>query len=410
MSETLDVLLEKWSKVLDSEKVELISDQYKKKVTAQLLENQEQALNEAGEPTTKVGVPGSTSGIDNYDPILISLVRRMSPKLIAYDIIGVQPMTGPTGLIFAMKSKYADNSNPKSATEALHNEADTAYSGKNDGTAHSGTDPFGIYTTGDPLATSEAEGSDYWKQMTFTIDKTSVTAKSRQLKASYSPEIAQDLKAIHGLDAENELTSILSTEIITEINREVVRKLYATSKLGTAFTTTPGTFDLNADSDGRWSVEKFKGLLFAIERDANAIAIDTRRGKGNFIVCSADVASALSLAVKLDSAIALKNGLDVDPTGATFAGTMMNGRVKVYVDPYVTVDFYVVGYKGNNAYDAGFFYAPYVLLQLVKAVNQDTFDPIIGFKTRYGMVANPFTSLSDRSNSYYRISKVTNLQ
>ena len=407
MSNTLDVLLEKWDSVLENNKVDSISDHYKKKVTAQLLENQEKFLIETGEPVTKVGVSGSTSGVDNYDPILISLVRRMAPKLIAYDIVGVQPMTGPTGLIFAMKSRYADNSNPKNATEALHNEADTDYSGTG---THAGTDPFGTYTTGDPLATSAAEGSDNWNEMTFTIDKTSVTAEARQLKASYSLEIAQDLKAIHGLDAENELTNILSSEIITEINREVVRKLYATAKLGTSFATTPGTFDLNVDADGRWSVEKFKGLIFAIERDANAIAIDTRRGKGNFIVCSADVASALSLAGKLDNASALQNGLDVDPTGATFAGTMMNGRVKVFIDPYVTVDFYVVGYKGANAYDAGFFYAPYVPLQLVKAVNQDTFQPIVGFKTRYGMVANPFTTLADRSNAYYRISKVTNLQ
>lgn len=406
MTQTLDVLLEKWDSVLDNEKVETINDPYRKKVTAQLLENQEHALNEAGEPSTSVG----GGGVDNYDPILISLVRRMAPKLIAYDIVGVQPMSGPTGLIFAMKSRYSDNADPKLATEALHNEADTQYSGETGGTAHSGTDPLGTYTTGDPLATADAEGSDHWNEMTFTIDKTSVTAQSRQLKASYSMEIAQDLKAIHGLDAENELTNILSSEIITEINREVVRKLYAAAKLGTAFATTPGTFDLNADADGRWSVEKFKGLIFAIERDANAIAIETRRGKGNFIVCSADVASALSLAGKLDSAPALANGIDVDPTGATFAGTMAGGRVRVYVDPYVTVDFYVVGYKGANAYDAGFFYCPYVPLQLVRAVNQDTFQPIVGFKTRYGMVANPFTTLTARSNVYYRISKVTNLQ
>lgn len=403
MTATLDVLLEKWDTVLESDKVEKISDNYKKKVTAQLLENQEKALNEAGEPTSSVGA----GGVDNYDPILISLVRRMAPKLIAYDIVGVQPMTGPTGLIFAMKSKYDDNADPKLATEALFDEADTAYSGTG---THSGTDPLGVLQTGDPMSTAAAEGSDNWNEMTFTIDKTSVTAQSRQLKASYSMEIAQDLKAIHGLDAENELTSILSTELITEINREVVRKLYATAKLGTDFATTPGTFDLDADADGRWSVEKFKGLIFAIERDANKIALETRRGKGNFIVCSADVASALSLAGKLDSAPALANGLDVDPTGATFAGVMAQGRVRVYVDPYVTSDFYTVGYKGANAYDAGFFYCPYVPLQLVKAVNQDTFQPIVGFKTRYGMVANPFTTLAARSNNYYRISAVTNLQ
>lgn len=408
MTQTLDVLLEKWDAVLESDKVEKIEDHYKKKVTAQLLENQEKALQEAGEPTTAVGA----GGVDNYDPILISLVRRMAPKLIAYDVVGVQPMNGPTGLIFAMKSKYADNADPKAATEALHNEANTQFSGDSTGTAHAGTDPLGAYTTGDPMSTARAEGSDDWDEMTFTIDKTSVTAKSRQLKASYSMEIAQDLKAIHGLDAENELTSILSTEIITEINREVVRKLYSTAVLGSQFATTPGTFDLATDADGRWSVEKFKGLIFAIERDANAIAINTRRGKGNFIICSPDVASALALAGKLDSAPALANGLAVDPTGATFAGTMMQGRVRVYVDPYVTVDFYVVGYKGANAYDAGFFYCPYVPLQLVRAVNQDTFQPIVGFKTRYGMVANPFVgeAITSRSNNYYRISKVDNLQ
>jgi hypothetical protein len=412
MSATLDVLLEKWDEVLESDRVESITDHYKKKVTAQLLENQQKALSEAGEPVTAVG---DGTRVDNYDPILISLVRRMAPKLIAYDIVGVQPMQGPTGLIFAMKSTYESTKGSVTAgDEALHNEAKTEYSGKDDGTAHSGTDPLGTYTTGDPMSTQEAEGSDYWNEMSFTIDKTSVTAKSRQLKASYSMEIAQDLKAIHGLDAENELTSILSTEIITEINREVVRKLYFTATLGSAFATTPGTFDLNADADGRWSVEKFKGLIFAIERDANAIAIATRRGKGNFLVCSPDVASALALAGKLDSAPALANGLTVDPTGATFAGTMMQGRMRVYVDPYVTTDFYVVGYKGANAYDAGFFYCPYVPLQLVRAVNQDSFQPIVGFKTRYGMVPNPFvgdgTTIASRNNPYYRISKVDNLQ
>lgn len=401
MTDTLDVLLEKWDGVLESDKVETITDQHKKKVTAQLLENQEIALREAGEPATSV----TGNGVQNYDPILISLVRRMAPKLIAYDIVGVQPMTGPTGLIFAMKSTYDD----MSGAEALHSEADTQHSGDSTGTAHVGTDPFSTYTTGDPMATGRAEGSDDWDEMSFTIEKSTVTAKSRQLKASYSMEIAQDLKAIHGLDAENELTSILSTEIITEINREVVRKVYNISKTGAQFASTPGTFDLDADADGRWSVEKFKGLIFAIERDANAIAIETRRGKGNFLICSADVASALSLAGKLDSAPALKNSIDVDPTGTTFAG-VMSGNVKVYVDPYVTVDFYCLGYKGSNAYDAGMFYAPYVPLQLVKAVNQTTFQPIIGFKTRYGMVANPFTSLTAGTNVYYRKVRVTNLQ
>lgn len=411
MSQTLDVLLEKWDAVLESEKVEKISDHYKKKVTAQLLENQEKFLREAGEPSTSV----TAGGVDNYDPILISLVRRMAPKMIAYDVCGVQPMSGPTGLVFAMRSKYNDNADPKLATEALlaanatgENNVDTAYSGTG---THTSTDPFDVaFSTGLGLDTADAEGTTNWNEMTFTIDRTDVSAKARQLKASYSMEIAQDMKAIHGLDAEQELTTILSTEIMTEINREVVRKIYSSAKAGAAFATNAGVFDLTADADGRWSVEKFKGLIFAIERDANAIALDTKRGKGNFIICSSDVASALSLAGKLDSAAALQNNVDVDPAGATFAGSMMNGRVKVYVDPYVTVDFYTVGYKGQNAYDAGFFYCPYVPLQLVKAVNQDTFQPIIGFKTRYGMVANPFTSLNDRANSYYRIVNVQNLQ
>lgn len=397
--QTLDVLVEKWDAVINNEKIGNVEDNYKAKVTAQLLENTEKMLAEAGEPTNSV----TGNGVSNYDPILISLVRRMAPKLIAYDIAGVQSMSGPTGLIFAMRSRYTS----MSGTEALHNEADTDFSGTG---THAGTDPFGTYTTGEGLATADAEGSDNFNEMAFSIERTSVEAKSRQLKATYSMELAQDLKAIHGLDAENELSNILSSEIISEINRQVVRTVYGVSKVGAQFAGTPGQFDLDTDSDGRWSVEKFKGLIFGIERDANQIAIDTRRGKGNMLICSADVASALALAGQLDSAPALQANLDTDPTGATFAGTMRNGRMKVYVDPYATGDFYVVGYKGANQYDAGFFYCPYVPLQMVRATNQDTFQPAIGFKTRYGMVANPFTSLSADSNDYYRKVQVLNLQ
>lgn len=397
---SLDVLVEKWEPILENEKVESIEDTYRKKVTAQLLENQEKFLTEAGEPNNSI----TAGGVQNYDPILISLVRRMAPRLIAFDIMGLQPMRGPTGLIFAMKSHY---STPAGA-EALHNEADTDFSGVG---THAGTDPFdAAFSTGSAMDTGLAEGTDHWNEMAFSIERTSVEAKARQLKASYSIELAQDLKAIHGLDAENELASILSTEIIAEINREAVRTIYSVAKPGADDATTAGTIDLDTDSDGRWSVEKFKGLIFQIERDANKIAVETRRGKGNIIICSADVASALQMAGVLDYAPALNAGsqLDVDPAGATFVGTY-RGKYKVFVDPYVTVDFYVVGYKGANAYDAGIFYAPYVPLQIFKATNQDTFQPIIGFKTRYGMVANPFTTLNANQNVYYRKVRVTNL-
>lgn len=396
MPETLDVLLEKWDKVINTEKAESIEDSYKKKVTAQLLENQESFLAEA----TPTNVAGQ---MDNYDPILISLVRRMAPKLIAYDIAGVQPMQGPTGLIFAMRSRYTN----ATGTEALHDEADTAFGGAG---THSGTDPFAAgYETGYGMETSDAEG-DTWNEMAFTIEKTSVEAKSRQLKASYSIELAQDLRAIHGLDAENELTNILSTELISEMNRQVVRTVYTVAKPGAQFATTPGTFDLDADADGRWSVEKFKGMVFAIERDANAIAVETRRGKGNMMICSADVASALSMAGLLDTGVALKGQqeLTVDVTGTSYAGRFK--QMNVYVDPYATGDFYVVGYKGANQYDAGFFYCPYVPLQMVRATDQTSFQPSIGFKTRFGMVANPFTTMAKDSNTYYRKVKVVNLQ
>lgn len=398
--DTLDVLLEKWDGHINSDKFPEIQDEHKKKVTAQLLENTDEVLMEAGEPTQSV----TNGGVDNYDPILIKLVRRMAPKLIAYDICGLQPMRGPTGLIFALRSRY----NNPSGAEALHDEADTSHSGKG---THAETDPFSpTYATGVPLTTSEGEGTDNWNEMAFSIERTSVTAETRQLRATYSLEFAQDLRAVHGLDADNELTNILQTELVAEINRHVVRTMYSVAKPGAQFATTAGTFDLAADSDGRWSVEKFKGLIFAIQRDANAIAIDTRRGKGNVIVCSPDVASALEVAGKLDSASALNNNLMVDPTGATFAGTMMAGRVKVFVDPYATGDFYVVGYKGANQYDAGFFYCPYVPLQMVRATYEQSFQPAVGFKTRYGLVSNPFTDLATNSNSYYRKVRVTNLQ
>ena len=403
MAKPLNMLVEDWKEVIDNDKFETIEDSYKQKVTAQLLENQVREgkvaqINEAGEPVNSV----NAGGVDNYDPILISLVRRMAPKMIAFDLLGVQPMSGPTGLIFAMKSRY----DTPAGAEALHNEADTAQSGTG---THAGTDPITGQTTGTGMTAAAAEGSDNWNEMAFSIEKSSVEAKSRQLKATYSIELAQDLRAIHGLDADNELSNILSTEIISEINRQVVRTIYDVAVQGAVDTSVAGTFDLDVDADGRWSVEKFKGLLFNIERDANKIAVETRRGKGNFILCSADVASALHLAGALDNqGNKLDNNITVDPTGATFAG-VYRGRMKVYVDPYATTDFYVVGYKGANQYDAGMFYCPYVPLQKLNAVSQDTFQPIIGFKTRYGMVSNPFTTMTTGTNVYYRKVKVTNL-
>jgi len=391
----LVTLTEKWDNVLTEESEAPIEGNYRKKVTAQLLENQEKALMEAT-PTNIAG------GMDNWDPILIKLARRMAPKLIAFDLAGVQAMSGPTGLVFAMRARYTN----AAGGEALHGEADTDFSGAG---THSGDDPFATYTTGTGMDTATAEG-DTWNEVAMTIEKTSVEAKSRQLKANYSVELAQDLRAIHGLDAENELANILTTEIISEINREVVRTVYRIAPLGAQFATTPGTFDLDVDADGRWSVEKFKGLIFAIERDANAIAVSTRRGKGNVILCSADVASALSLAGVLDYAPALNAGsnLDVDTTGTTFAG-VYKGKYKVFVDPYAVGDFYVVGYKGANQYDAGFFYCPYTPLQLHRATDSVSMQPIIGFKTRYGMVANPYTNMTNGGNDYYRKVKVTNI-
>ena len=411
-------LQKKWGAIIEHSELPEIKDTYKRAVTAVLLENQEKALREERSALFE-DIPAnniSGTGIDKYDPILIGLVRRAMPNLMAYDVAGVQPMTGPTGLIFAMRSLYGtERSNAGGRVEALYNEADTDTSGTG---SHVGSNPVtGTYTTGTANVTAWAEQlgtSNYdFGQMSFSIDKTTVTAKSRALKAEYTVELAQDLKAVHGLDAESELSNILSQEIMFEINREVIRTIYKVAKTGSPATATAGTFDLDIDSNGRWSVERFKGLLFNMERDANHIAQDTRRGKGNFVICSADVASALAMAGVLDYAPALSTGLNVDDTGNTFAG-ILNGRFRVYVDPYSAnlgsqYQFYVVGYKGSSPYDAGLFYCPYVPLQMVRAVDPNTFQPKIGFKTRYGMVTNPFTSLSANSNTYYRRVKVTNL-
>lgn len=412
--------MEKWAPVLDHSDLPKIADAYRRNVVAKLLENQEEAftrqLNEDA-PANQAGSMPDTGGVAKFDPILISLVRRSMPNLIAYDICGVQPMSGPTGLIFAMKSNYT----AQGGTEALFNEADTGFAGTG---SQAGSNPVsGSYTTGTGMTTSAAEalgtaGGGTFEEMAFTIEKTTVTAKTRALKAEYTLELAQDLKAVHGLDAEGELSNILSAEILTEINREVVRTIYKSAVAGAQVgVTTPGTFDLDTDSNGRWSVEKFKGLMFNIERDANAIAIQTRRGKGNFIVTSSDVASALSMAGVLDYSSGLRDTLTVDDTGNTFAG-VLNGRFRVYVDPYsaniTNSQYYVVGYKGASPYDAGMFYCPYVPLQMVRAVDPGSFQPKIGFKTRYGMVTNPFVRQDGdvtqaNSNMYYRRVAVANL-
>ncbi len=438
-------LQEKWGAVLNHADLPEIKDSYKRSVTSVLLENQEKALREDRNMLSELAPANNsaeTAGIDRYDPILIGLVRRAMPNLMAYDICGVQPMTGPTGLIFAMRSVYGNTRTDAGLTEALYNEADTDFSSSGfstplaaDGTpkngTHAGSNPVdGSYTTGKGMTTAEGEAmgdssTNAFGQMAFAIDKTTVTARSRALKAEYTLELAQDLKAVHGLDAESELSNILSQEIMFEINREVVRTIYTVAKAGSPSTATAGTFNLDVDSNGRWSVERFKGLLFNIERDANHIGQDTRRGKGNFIVCSADVASALAMAGVLDYAPALSTNLTVDDTGNTFAG-VLNGRMRVYIDPYsanlgAASQFYVVGYKGTSPYDAGIFYCPYVPLQMVRAVDPNTFQPKIGFKTRYGMVANPYVTTNANSavadqdtftanrNQYYRRSKVVNL-
>jgi hypothetical protein len=422
-------LQKKWAPVLEHESLPAIKDNYKRAVTAVILENQERAMREDKQslfeavPVNNIADTGA-SAIDRYDPILISLVRRSLPNLMAYDVAGVQPMTGPTGLIFAMKSNYSS----QSGDEALFNEADTDFSGTG---THAGSNPVdGAFTTGTGLSTAAAEalgtdGGGSFAEMAFSIEKTTVTAKSRALKAEYTVELAQDLKAIHGLDAESELSNILSQEILAEMNREVIRTIYKVAKPGAASTATAGTFDLDVDSNGRWSVERFKGLMFQIERDANVIAQETRRGRGNFIVCSSDVAAALAMTGKLDYTPALSgnDGISSDDTGNTFAGTL-NGRFKVFIDPYssntnAASQFIVVGYKGSTAYDAGLFYCPYVPLQMVRAIDPTSFQPKIGFKTRYGMIANPFVTQSNGTtdgdtftanrNHYYRRMKVTNL-
>jgi len=457
-----EVLQEKWSPLLEYDGLDPIKDAHRKAVTAQLLENQEIALREEKEflheaaPTNSVGNGGFTSSggqtVAGFDPVLISLIRRAMPNLVAYDLAGVQPMTGPTGLIFAMRSRFST----QDGTEALFNEPDTSFSSQNNssnltngfsgGSVGFGTtggtgltdasnpaalNPQGsqtavTYPTGQGMRTDDAEKmgdatSNAFNEMAFSIEKVTVTAKSRALKAEYSLELAQDLKAIHGLNAEAELANILSTEILAEINREVIRTIYKVAESGAQTNVaTAGAFDLDTDSNGRWSVEKFKGLIFQIERDANAIAQRTRRGKGNMILCSADVASALTMAGVLDYTPALNANLNVDDTGNTFAGVLA-GKFRVYIDPFAANlaadQYYVAGYKGTSPYDAGLFYCPYVPLQMVRAVGQDTFQPKIGFKTRYGIVANPFAegttvgagALTSNANRYYRRVKVQNL-
>jgi len=439
----------KWQPVLEHPDLPKVTDSYRRAVTATILENQERAMKEdAGFLNEAAPTNATGSSVANWDPILISLVRRAMPNLIAYDIAGVQPMTGPTGLIFAMRSRYTS----QTGNEALFDEADTDFSSRNaagdsaagagsEPTDHSGTNPGVLndaaagstdYSRGQGMTTGAAEAlgdatGNQFAEMAFSIEKSTVTARSRALKAEYTMELAQDLKAIHGLDAETELANILSAEILAEINREVVRTIYINAEKGAAVnTTTAGIFDLDTDSNGRWSVERFKGLMFQLERDANRIAQRTRRGKGNMIICSADVASALQMAGVLDYTPALNNNLSVDDTGNTFAGTL-NGRYKVYIDPYsansAAKQYYVVGYKGTSPYDAGIFYCPYVPLQMVRAVGQDTFQPKIGFKTRYGLVANPFAETgaqsgaatavnnagSANSNRYYQRVQVANI-
>jgi hypothetical protein len=421
---------QKWGAILDHPDLPQIKDSYKRAVTAVLLENQEKSLREERQALfeTPVNNISATDGIQKYDPILIGLVRRAMPNLMAYDICGVQPMTGPTGLIFAMRSLYGGTTDTRANTstrvEALFNEANTSFSGNfADGTGNNPVD--GTYNIGRPISTGTMEAKNDYAEMSFSIDKTTVTAKSRALKAEYTVELAQDLKAIHGLDAEAELSNILSQEFMFEINREIIRTIYRVAKAGSPSTATAGTFDLDIDSNGRWSVERFKGLLFNIERDANHIAQDTRRGKGNFIVCSADVASALAMSGVLDYAPALSTNLSVDDTGNTFAG-VLNGRFRVYIDPYsanlgASNQFYMVGYKGASPYDAGMFYCPYVPLQMVRAIDPNSFQPKIGFKTRYGLIANPYVTSADgvsdadadsftaNRNQYYRRTKVVNL-
>ena len=444
-----DTLIEKWAPVLNESSAGEIKDHQRRAVTAAILENQEKAMMEeraqhAGFGSLNEAAPGNnTTSAGNWDPVLISLVRRAMPNLMAYDVCGVQPMSGPTGLIFAMKARYGAGST--SSREALFNEAETQFSGNRDGTHDSDNasgfngisddSATGVRTvdssvddsrltslaaTGMTTAAAEALGDGVgapFAEMGFTIEKATVTAVSRALKAEYSLELAQDLKAIHGLDAETELANILSTEILAEINREVVRTINSQAKTGAlqSNVATKGIFDLSTDADGRWSAEKFKGLVVQIDREANVIAKETRRGKGNVVICSSDVATALAASGMLDYTPAMSTNLQVDDTGNTFAGTL-NGRTKVYIDPYASADYITVGYKGTNAYDAGVFYCPYVPLQMVKAVGENDFQPRIGFKTRYGMASNPFVGSTPsnglaaaKSNVYYRIFRVDNI-
>jgi hypothetical protein len=453
-----EVLQEKWAPVLNHPDLPAINDSYKRAVTAVILENQEKEMKESRTMLNEAEM-STADAVSNWDPVLISLVRRAMPNLMAYDICGVQPMSGPTGLIFAMKARMGDGA--VGTTEALHDEANTANSSAFvAGDTQAGTEP-GVLNGGQASQTSQTGDPDIWgvntagvynvkpadttasgetyddsgapvfQDMGFTIEKSTVTARTRALRAAYTMELAQDLKAIHGLDAESELSNILSTEILAEINREVVRTIYITAEVGSQTSSAAGIFDLDIDSNGRWSVEKFKGLLFQIERDCNDIGIRTRRGKGNLVVCSADVASALSMAGVLDVGGSGGSGnlnVDPSPSGSTFAGTI-NGRIKVYVDPYNSVvsassanNWYVAGYRGSNAYDAVLFYCPYVPLQMVRAVSEATFQPRIAFKTRYGMAVNPFSKVGSTgaidasaqpftadSNCYYRRARVSNL-
>ena len=435
-------LVEKWGPILEHESFSPITDAHKKAVTATILENTERALQQEGDlsanmssllseaaPTNDAGTGGFGSGATaggpaaGYDPVLISLVRRAVPNMIAYDICGVQPMTGPTGLIFAMRARLGT----QAGDEAFYNEALTPNSGTGTqtGTTGGSTANTSLFDTGTGMDTAAAEAlgdgvGAHYAEMAFSIEKVTVAAKTRALKAEYTTELAQDLRAVHGLDAESELANILQSEILTEINREVVRTIYSTAEAGAVGTATPGIFDLDVDANGRWSVEKFKGLMFQIEQEANAIAKGTRRGKGNMVICSSDVASALQMAGVLDYAPALNgNALQVDDTGNTFAG-VLNGRYRVYIDPFAGTNYLVVGYKGTSAFDAGLFYCPYVPLQMVRAVGENSFQPKIGFKTRYGMVANPFAegavqdaqglgALTANANKYYRRVRVSNL-
>ena len=439
MQISFDQLIEKWSPVLNENSAGEITDHYRKAVTAAVLENQEKAF--AADAAQETGFLSETAGnntasASNWNPVLISLVRRAMPNLMAYDVCGVQPMSGPTGLIFAMKARYGAGST--ASTEALFQEATTYYSGDSSVTSQS-ADPSGLAglvdtgvtgidsertgpTYGVAMPTTSAEGlgttgaSDF-AEMGFTIEKATVTAKSRALKAEYTLELAQDLKAIHGLDAETELSNILSTEILAEINREVIRTINSQARTGaqTSNVAIKGIFDLSTDADGRWSAEKFKGLGIQLDREANQIAKDTRRGKGNIAIVSSDVATALAASGMLDYAPALSTKLNVDDTGNTFAG-VFNGRTKIYIDPYSTGDYVTVGYKGTNPYDAGIFYCPYVPLQMVRAVGENDFQPRIGFKTRYGMVSNPYVGATPadglaaaKTNQYYRIFRVDNI-